>query len=388
MKKRMKKRKRLCLVILCFICIGIITAICINRFKSNDKKSHNKENGARNSRTVLYNDSIYFIKNRKLYKADVDGTNQKVLKKLPYGQRVQEGDEYSNLTIYKNRLYAIYQASDFLDRDSYIFSIALDGTGYRKEVEGPNLKGDKAEEYNTYIIQFSITNGYIYYACIFYDYEENSHLKYTIYKQKIGMKKKIKTKYERKDAPELFEKYAYYIEYNDKSRTSKLIRMDVETGKEVVCYTGKRPNVMFGYISYQTILKKRLILSSNTDIIWINSKNTKEFVKKKVATNTEYGVSIVNVNNKEVFYSVGDCIFKLDLKTRETEAVFFWIDIDVEPRTNTRMESVELLGDTMAIYGYLNGDERNEFIVFVQRKEGMESNDYARVIREKIQECQ
>lgn len=107
-----------------------------------------------------------------------------------------------------------------------------------------------------------------------------------------------------------------------------------------------------------------------------------------MATNTEYGVSIVNVNNKEVIYSVGDSIFKLDLKTRETEAVFFWIDIDVEPRTNTRMESVELLGDTMAIYGYLNGDERNEFIVFVQRKEGMESNDYARVIREKIQECQ
>lgn len=278
----MKKRKRLSFVILCFICIGSITAICINRFKSNDKKSHNKENGAKNSRTVLYNDSIYFIKNRKLYKADEDGTNQKVIRKLPYGQVFQDAEEYSNLTVYKNRLYAIYKASEYLDRDSYIFSVALDGTDYRKEVKGPKLKGSKAEEYNTYITQFSITNGCIYYACIFYDYEENRHLKYTIYKQKIGMKKKIKTKYEKEDDPELFKKYAYYIkDYNDKSRTSKLIRMDVETGKEVVCYTGKRPNVMFGHISYQTILKKRLILSNNTDIIWINSKNTKEFVKKR-----------------------------------------------------------------------------------------------------------
>ena len=125
----MKKRKRLCLVILCFICIGIITAICINRFKSNDKKSHNKENGARNSRTVLYNDSIYFIKNRKLYKGETENTGTESSNTTETSNNTAENTNFQDISDDNSADYnSISSTVDFktVEADGYSFACPKD----------------------------------------------------------------------------------------------------------------------------------------------------------------------------------------------------------------------------------------------------------------------
>jgi len=55
------------------------------------------------------------IKNRTLYKANEDGTKQKVLKKLPHELMGDGGDGYDNLMVHKDRLYAIRWTDYSLD---------------------------------------------------------------------------------------------------------------------------------------------------------------------------------------------------------------------------------------------------------------------------------
>lgn len=95
-----EKKPKSRIIILCLICVSIIAiGIVYTCMKNND----DEKNGVNNGRTVIYNNTIYFIKNRILYKANADGTEQKIVKKLPHKQIRQDGEDegYSNITVYK-----------------------------------------------------------------------------------------------------------------------------------------------------------------------------------------------------------------------------------------------------------------------------------------------
>lgn len=378
-KKTVKKKsKKPWIIVLCLICIVIAAVFLINKFMRNGSDD---KNGVKNDRSVIYDNTIYFIKNRTLYKANEDGAKQKVLKKLPHELMGDGGDGYDNLMVYKDRLYAIRWTDYSLDSEYYIFSIALDGTDYKKEVTLPRIEGSEGEQYTGNIRGFSIVDNYIYFTyCLYDDTADDNYC--TVYKQKIGTTKYAQTKYEGQEEAELSGKYAYYVKSNEDSETSELIRMDVETGKEAEYYSGQSINTGFGNMA---ISKQRLIFSKNPDILWMNLKDKKDFVERKVTPDTEEDVAILNANEKEVFYKADGSIYKMNLDTQESQELISTQDI--QNNMGVEIKKVELLGETMAIYGYLDEYESNEFIIFIQKKEGMSYEDYESLIQNKIKQC-
>lgn len=374
-----KKSKKPWIIVLCLICIVIAAVFLINKFINHGSED---KNGEKNDRSILYDNTIYFIKNRTLYKSNEDGTKQKLLKKLPHDLMGDGGDGYDNLMVYKDRLYAIRWTDYSLDSEYYIFSIALDGTDYKKEVTLPRIEGSEGEKYTANIRDFSIVDDYIYFTyCLYDDAADGSYC--TVYKQKIGTTKNTQTKYERQEEPELSGKYAYYVKSNDDSETSELVRMDVETGKEEEYYSGQSINTGFGNMA---ISKQKLIFSKNPDILWMNLKDKKDFVERKVTPDIEEDVVILNANEKEVFYKVDGSIYKMNLDTQESQELISTEDI--QNNMGVEIKKVELLGDTMAIYGYLDEYESDEFIIFIEEKEEMSYEDYESLIQKKIKQCQ
>ena len=133
------------------------------------------------------------------------------------------------------------------------------------------------------------------------------------------------------------------------------------------------------------ISKQRLIFSKNPDILWMNLKDKKDFVERKVTPDTEEDVAILNANEKEVFYKADGSIYKMNLDTQESQELISTQDI--QNNMGVEIKKVELLGDTMAIYGYFDEYESNEFIIFIQEKEGMSYEDYESLIQKKIKQC-
>lgn len=373
-----KKNKKFKIIILCLIFIVAIIVVLVSKFM----KTNDEENGVKNDRAVLYDNTIYFIKDRKLYKANADGTKQKEIKKLPHDQMGQDGDGYDNLIIYKDRLYAIRWTSYSLDEEYYIFSISLDGKDYKKEVTLPRFKDGEGPEQTGDIQGFSIVDDYIYFTYGLSDYEgENTY--YAVYKQKLGTTKKIKTKYDSEEKPELSGKYAYYIENNDDTGTSKLIRMDLESGKEDIYYRGEKLNT--GY-RCMAVLKKQLVFLRETEVLWTDLKGKKNIEGREVTSNTENFIWILNANEEKIIYKVNDNIYKMNLKTKSSEKLIS--EGEIQNDTGAEIKKIELLGNNMAVYGYIDEEERDEFIIFIEEKEGMSYKDYESEIREKIEQCQ
>ena len=374
-KTSKKKSKKPWIIILCLICVAIVVFVAVNVFM---KDNNDGENGVKNEKAVLYKDTIYFIKNRTLYKADKDGTKQKEITQLPHQQMGQDGDGYDNLTIYKDRLYAIRWANYSMTNEYYIFSVNLDGTDYRKDVRLPWMQGEEGEKYTADIYGFIIKNDYIYYSYCFRDDELNSTS--IVYKQKIGTTKRIVTKYEAEQTPQLSGKYAYYVNGKDPSKTSQIIRMDVETGKKTSCYSGENINFAMGGMA---ILGDQLIVAKDTDIAIADLKDSQNSTEKKVASSSEDGVFIYNANDKEVIYYNDGMIYKMNLQTQKSEELLS--EENIQNNLGIRVRSIEQLGDTLAISGYLDEDEKKEFTIFVEEKEGQ---DYRSVISEELKQCQ
>lgn len=119
--------------------------------------------------------------------------------------------------------------------------------------------------------------------------------------------------------------------------------------------------------------------------MWMNLKDKKDFVERKVTPDTEEDVAILNANKKEVFYKADGSIYKMNLDTQESQELISTQDI--QNNMGVEIKKVELLGETMAIYGYLDEYESNEFIIFIQKKEGMSYEDYESLIQNKIKQC-
>lgn len=369
-----KTSKKPWIIILCLICIAIITVVLISMFT---KSNSDKENGVKNKRAVLYKNTIYFIKNRTLYKASKDGTKQEEIKKLPHQQMGQDGDGYNNLRIYKDRLYAIRWVDYSMTTEYYIFSINLDGTDYKKDVRLPWMQGEEGEKYTANIDGFTIKNNYIYYTYSYHDDELNSTS--IVYKQKIGTTKRIATKYEAELTPQLSGQYAYYINSSENSETSQVIKMDVETGKKTLCYSGKDVNSALGAMA---ILDNQLIVSKNTDIVITNLKDTQNSTEKNVVSYSEDGIFIYNANEDEVIYDNDGMIYKMNLETQKSEELIS--KKIMQDNFGVQINRIDQLGNTLAISGYLDEEQRNEFTIFVQEKEG---KDYRNIISKKIKDC-
>ena len=108
-------------------------------------------------------------------------------------------------------------------------------------------------------------------------------------------------------------------------------------------------------------------------------------MERKVTPDTEEDVAILNANKKEVFYKADGSIYKMNLDTQESQELISTQDI--QNNMGVEIKKVELLGETMAIYGYLDEYESNEFIIFIQKKEGMSYEDYESLIQNKIKQC-
>ena len=76
----------------------------------------------------------------------------------------------------------------------------------------------------------------------------------------------------------------------------------------------------------------------------------------------------------------------MNLDTQESQELISTEDI--QNNMGVEIKKVELLGDTMAIYGYLDEYESDEFIIFIEEKEEMSYEDYESLIQKKIKQCQ
>lgn len=368
-----KKDKKSWIIILCLVCAVIVAVVLVSIFT---KDNYDGKNGVQNERAALYQNTIYFIENRTLYKANKDGTKKEEIKKLPHQEMGDAGDGYSNIKIYKDRLYAVRWINYSMTTEYYIFSIGLDGTGYKKDIRLPWITGEDGEKYTESIDIFSIKNDYIYYTCSSHDNELNSTS--IVYKQKIGTTKRIPMKYKSEETPQLSGQYAYYIKDNEESKTSEIIKMDVETGKETSCYSGKKIELSFNGMA---ILDKQLIFPQNTNIIITNLEGTESSTEKKVTSSSKEGIFIYNANEKEVIYYNDRVLYKMNLETKKSEELIS--EKDMQDNFGIQIERVEQLGDTIALNGYLDEDRRKEFTIFVQEKEGV---DYRNIINDKIKD--
>lgn len=376
-----EKKPKSRIIILCLICVSIIAiGIVYTCMKNND----DEKNGVNNGRTVIYNNTIYFIKNRILYKANADGTEQKIVKKLPHKQINQDGEDegYSNITVYKNRIYAIRWVNPSMTNEYYIFSVRLDGTGYKKEVELPNIEKEDRGRYTSNIERFSIKNNYIYYICSQCD--DNDEIKYSVYKQKIGKKNRVKIKYEETNLPTLLGEDIYYIKMNSLYHTSKIMKMNLDTGKESLGLDARDVNI--SSIGTMNVSKNQLIFSGATNIVWTKLGDNKKYNQIQVTSDSDDRmVVIVNSNEEEVIYQIYNIyskegkIYKLNLKSKKIEEILSLENLEYEIR------NIDQVGDNIAVFGFLDEAWTKEFVVLVQKKEGI---DYNNIIRRKIKQCQ
>ena len=83
-----------------------------------------------------------------------------------------------------------------------------------------------------------------------------------------------------------------------------------------------------------------------------------------------------------IYYNDG-MIYKMNLQTQKSEELLS--EENIQNNLGIRVRSIEQLGDTLAISGYLDEDEKKEFTIFVEEKEGQ---DYRSVISEELKQCQ
>ena len=96
-------------------------------------------------------------------------------------------------------------------------------------------------------------------------------------------------------------------------------------------------------------------------------------------------VVIINSNEEEVIYQIYNIyskegkIYKLNLKSKKIEEILSLENLEYEIR------NIDQVGDNIAVFGFLDEAWTKEFVVLVQKKEGI---DYNNIIRRKIKQCQ
>lgn len=355
-----KSKKKSWIIILCLICFVAGTVFAVNKFMM----SNNDQNGIKNNRTVLYNHYIYYLKNGILYKQDADVKSASRVMKLPCEIKGNNVDICRNLKVYKDRLYAVREERNDKKSGVYIFSINLDGTEYKKEIVPPKFRDEDGTSYQGYLDQFSIENDTIYYT-----YSDYPVAYYHIYKHEIGDSKSVDTKQEIEETPVLFGKYVYYMK--DDNKKSEVIKRDLETEEETEELTVQELNEK-GYSL--GVGKEKIAFSTDSSIIWKNSKKDDNYNIKNVGLTTAL-TYITNMSNEEVIYNSDDIYYKLNIKKNTSQKLFS--EKLMKKDFNASIGGIDQVGDDLVIYGCFDDEDEKGFLFFIEEEEG---KDYENAI--------
>lgn len=382
-KQEPKKHRKLYKIVLPLIIIVIALAAGIGyQYIQENKESESV------GEYILYEHAIYYFENGAFYKANEDGTNVKKITTIKELGENKEDNWNNCFTVYKNRLYVFRRQ----ENESYIFSIKLDGTRFRKDVELPALKYVNGKKYTGNIKYASIKNNIIYYA-----YQKDKKDNVIVYKQKIGSSKSTSTKYKRKQSPYLYKDYAFYetnpvkedVYSNEmRDRDTKIIKENLRTGEKTTCFdTKKIKNKIWSVIKDKNYL---LIVSENVlyRMSLKNSEDCKKYSLKgcsKYVTDENYEyVMLSSANENEIIYGDNRAERKKLYKEKQSEELFVPIDVFNEYECKIGNIATTQLGNAIIVRVYPNDKGyRQEVSIFITEHKG---TNYQKLIMKRLSE--
>lgn len=379
-KQEPKKHRKLYKIVVPFVIIVIVLAAGIGyQYIQENKESESV------GEYILYEHAIYYFENGAFYKANEDGTNVKKIKTIKALGENKKDNCCNCFTVYKNRLYVVRRQ----ENESYIFSIKLDGTGFRKDVELAALKQVNGKKYTGNIYFASIKNNVIY-----YQYQKNEKDNFTIYKQKIGSSKSIRTKYKFKQVCLLYKDCVFYETNFSKAdtienRDTKIIKENLNTGKKEVCFdTTKMGTKIQGIIED----KNYLLMISKNALYRMNLKDPKDCKKYSLKGCSEYLINqdysyvrLCGANEKEIIYIGNIYVEKRAYKENKSQKFINPVEAFSEYEENeVKSFNVEQLGNAIIFKIYPDYKEyKKETTIFLPERKG---TNYQKLIMKRLSE--